>query len=248
MSRSRWGGFLRSRINYTDFWDTLKTVKAATLNVDAPDKITDFNYTSAQGIWNLNSTVSLRAELPTTVPTPETPAYTTGFSSSLDTITGQNNAWLIRNVDISAYAGATVRLVFEYRNGSSFTGDIQLDNINIDGNVYSFESTGESFETSAAGETSYGTVSWNPLAVATTNARWNVDTGGTGSGGTGRTDAADGNYYVYAETSSPANVTGYEFWLRSPQITLGSSPTLSYYEARLGAGIGTLNVYLDVIA
>jgi hypothetical protein len=178
------------------------------------------------------------------------PSYTLGFSESLDTVSGQLGGWRQRTVDISAYAGATVRLVFNYTNGpgNTFTGDIQLDLINLDGNSYSFENVGHSFETSASGESTYAGVSWQYLAVGTANARWNVDAGGTGSTGTGRTDAADGTYYVYAETSSPANVTGYNFWLRSPQITLGSSPTLSYYETRLGSSIGTLNVHLDVIA
>lgn len=77
--------------------------------------------------------------------------------------------------------------------------------------------------------------------------RWCVDTGGTGSSSTARADAASGSYYVFAETSSPG-YPSYNFWLRSPQIVLGGSPTLSYYEARLGATIGTLNVYLDIIA
>lgn len=241
MSRSRWGGFLRGFRNYRDRWTDLRTPEAETQSVSAPTKITEFDYTTAQGIWNLNSTVNLRGSA--------LPAYTTGFSGILDTVSGQNNAWSQRTVDISSYAGASVRLVFRYRNGASdFTGDIQLDQIDLDGNVYSFENTGHGFQTSASGESTYDAVSWQTLATGTTAAKWNVDSGGTGSSGTGRTDAANGSYYVYAETSSPANTNGYNFWLRSPQVTLGNSPALSYYEARLGASIGTLDVYLDVIA
>ena len=250
MSKSRWGGFRKGRQRYTNWWDNLRTPEAATQTIDAPTSVAEFNYTNAQGIWNLNSTVNFRG-------TPgegagggggETPSYTLGLSSSLDTVSGQLDGWRQRTVDISAYAGATVRLVFNYTNGNSFTGDIQLDLINIDGNSYSFENVGHSFQTSASGESTYAGVSWQNLATGTTNARWNVDSGGTGSSGTARTDAADGSYYVYAETSAPANVLGYNFWLRSPQITLGGSPTLTYYETRLGASIGTLNVYLDVIS
>jgi len=195
------------------------------------------------GIWDLTSQY-----LYNTIE-PQAPSYILGLSSSLDTISGQLDGWRQRTVDISAYAGATVRLVFNYKNGpgNTFRGDIQLDLINLDGNSYSFENVGHSFETSASGETTYAGVGWSALSTGTTGAKWNVDASGTPSSGTGRTDAAGGSYYVYAETSSPAAVTGYNFWLRSPQITLGSSPTLSYYEARLGTSIGTLNVYLDVI-
>lgn len=109
----------------------------------------------------------------------QTPNYTTGLTDSLDSISGQSASWSNRNVDISEYAGATVRLVFRYISGSSYTGDIQLDNINLDGNAYSFENTGESFQTSTSNISSYGSVSWSSLSTGTTAARWNVDSGGT---------------------------------------------------------------------
>lgn len=172
-----------------------------------------------------------------------------GLSESLDTVSGTNNAWSTRTVDLSAYAGETIRIVFYYTNGANdFTGDLQLDNITLDGNSYSFENTGHSWETTTTNTSSYTTASWSTLAVGTDAGRWNVDQGGTPSNNTGRTDADAGSYYVYAETSSPANVNGYGFWLRSPEITLSGSPgNLSYAEARNGSSIGTLNVYVDVI-
>jgi hypothetical protein len=249
MSKSRWGGFRKGRRRYSNWWDELRTPDAASESVAAPASPTEFDYTTAQGIWNLNSTMQFKKGNAGSGGG-GSPSYNTGFSPSLDTVSGQLDGWRQRTVDISAYAGATVRLVFNYTNGpgDTFTGDIQLDLINLDGNSYSFENVGHSFETSGSGETTYAGVSWTALTTGTTAAKWNVDTGGTPSGNTGRIDAADGSYYVYAETSSPATVTGYNFWLRSPQITLGSSPTLSYYETRLGASIGTLNVHLDVIA
>lgn len=213
-------------------WNTIKSPSAS---LDKAPVVRRFNYTQAQGIWNLRSTTQFSKK-----------SY--GLTDSLDSISGENNAWSQRTVDISPYAHAEVRLVFKYTNGSSFTGDLQLDAIDLDGSFYSFEGTSDLFETSTAGETTYDGVNWVDVAVGTTAARWNSDPSGTPSGGTGRTDAASGSYYIYSETSSPANVTGYHFWLRSPVVTLSGSPTLSYYEARLGAGIGTLNVYLDVIS
>ena len=76
-----------------------------------------------------------------------------GLSSSLDSVTGQNASWSTRNVDISAYAGEDVKLVFIYTNGSSGTsyqGDLQLDDIRLDGTTYSFEASTESWQTSTA--------------------------------------------------------------------------------------------------
>lgn len=150
------------------------------------------------------------------------------------------------------YRGATVRPVFFYENTSGgFRADLQLDLINLDGNGYSFESnaTGWQTTTSSTGITGYSSASWTSVATAVTTGRWNRDAAGTGSSGTGRTDAASGSYYLYAETSSPANAAGYRFLLRGPQVTLGDDPDFTWYEARYSSDstMGTLKVYLDVI-
>ena len=240
---SRWGGFKRGRTRYKKAWNELKAENSFR-EESVADTPQDFSYADAQGIWNLNSTMQFPKNNAVLEPPPP---YALGLSDSLLTISGELDAWSQRTIDISAYAGATVRVVFKYLSGSSFTGDIQLDLINIDGSSYSFENTGEGFETSLVQESSYGAVGWSSLSTGTSAGRWNVGSGGTVSAGTGRTDAASGSYYVYAETSS----TGYpskDFWLRSPQITLGSSPTLSFYEARLGATIGALDVYIDAVS
>jgi len=173
-----------------------------------------------------------------------------GLSSSLDSVSGQNASWSTRNVDISAYANEDVKLVFIYTNGTSgtsFQGDLQLDDIRLDGTTYSFENTGHSWETTTTDTpvANYSSASFTNLAVGTTNGRWNVDSGGTPSGSTGLSSADAGTYYVYAETSG-TGTSGDNYILRSPTVTLGSSPTLQYAEARSGGNIGTLNVYLDV--
>jgi hypothetical protein len=172
-----------------------------------------------------------------------------GLSPLLDTVTGQNAVWSQRIVDVSNYSGVTAYLVFEYANGSSFTGDIQLDSIDIGGNLYTFDSSVESFErNSNLNSSTYDTTTWTALTTGTSGGgSWLRDSGGTASSNTGLTTAAGGFWYVYAETSNPAAVAGYKFWLRSPSVVINSD-TFSYYEARSGAGIGTLNVYLDVIS
>lgn len=167
----------------------------------------------------------------------------------LRTITGELDAWVQFTDDISTFADlSNSRLVFEYRNGDtglSFRGDIQVDAVDFDGTFFSFEGTGESWETSANGETSYESVVWQTLTTGGASLEWNVDNLGTGSSGTGRSDAANGSYYVYAETSG-ADAGAY-FWLRSPTQSLNANPTLSYSVARFGDNIGTLKVYLEVL-
>jgi len=175
-----------------------------------------------------------------------------GLSSSLDSVTGTNASWSTRTVDISAYANEDVKLVFVYTNGTtgtSYQGDLQLDDIRLDGTTYSFESTGHSWQTTTTNTpvANYSSASFTNVAVGTTNGRWNSDAGGTPSSSTGLTTADAGTYYVYAETSG-TSTSGHNYILRSPTVTLGSSPTLQYAEARSGGNIGTLNVYLDVQA
>jgi len=174
--------------------------------------------------------------------------YELGLSDSLDSVSGVNNAWSQRTVDISAYAGATVKPVFYYVSGSSYTGDIQLDAIDVDGTSYSFETNTTGWVTSSAETSNYNSVNWMGVpTTASASPRFSRDSGGTASTGTGRTDAADGSFYLYAETTGDG-FPNTPFWLRGPEVTLSSSPTFSYYEARSGATIGTLNFYLDVIS
>lgn len=220
-------------------WDELKSPSVPAV-IAPPTSLKDFDYTMASAIATLKDTV-LFPYNPDNYTT-----YQIGMTESLLNISGQLDAWSSHSIDISAYQGATARIVFKYQNGSGIYGDLQMDNISVSGATYSFENVGESFQTSVSMETDYSTVVWDDLLVGTTTARWNVDTGGTPSSNTGRTDASNGSYYVYAETSSPANVLGATFWLRSPEILLTGS-NITFDEARLGANIGTLDVYLDII-
>lgn len=188
---------------------------------------------------------------------------TLGLTDSLLTMSGQNTSWQQRTIDISSYANSTVRLVF-YHYADYFTGDMQLDDININGSVYTFEFGTQSWETtttnsntivsgdatlSSNAAATYTSVAFSPVQTTTATARWNRDNGGTGSSGTGssidHTLGSPSGWYVYAETSSPYPC-GY--WLKSPQTTLGGSPTLSFWVNRTGATMRDCNVYLDIIS
>lgn len=221
--KNRFGGRAKKRLK--NRWEDLKTPTAPEA---APETMAGLKYTDVKGIWGLNYTSLL--------PGGGGGGTALGLSESLFTVSGENDAWTERNIDLGAYAGTEGHIVFRYTSGDSFRGDLQLDLIN--GN--SFENTSNSFQTSSSGETNYESVSWGTLSVGTTNGRWNVDQGGTPSGSTARTDAPGGSYYVYAETTSSFN---YNFWLRSPELVAPSS--LTFYEARYGANIGTLDVYFD---
>ena len=149
------------------------------------------------------------------------------------------------------YRGATVRPVFYYENTSGgFRADLQIDSITLDGNIYG-GSTADSFETTTSSTdiSNYSTASFSSVAIATTAGRWNIDAFGTPSTGTGLSYAQAGAYYYYAETTSPANVTGFKFILRGPQVTLGDDPDFTFYEARYSSDntMGTLKVYLEVV-
>jgi len=181
--------------------------------------------------------------------------YTLGLSDPLLTFGGQNATWNQQTIDISSYGGATVRFVMYYQTTVSYTADLQLDDVNIDGTLYTFESGSEGWETTVVDQESGGVI--NPYTSASfysvltggNTLRWNRDNGGTGSSGTGLTTdhtlGTTAGYYLYAETS----VTHpFGYWLRSPEVTLSGSPTLSFWEARYGLEMGTATVYLDVIS
>lgn len=156
--------------------------------------------------------------------------------------------------DLSAYYGQVCRLVFKYVSGSDYTGDIQIDNVRISRSAitttYSFENNAEGWETTVSGSstTEYHNLNWTTLATGTQAVRWNMDTAGTPSSGTGLTTATAGSYYVYAETSSPG-YPNQTFWLRSPAFPAPFSGTFNilFDCARYGATIGTLQAYLEVV-
>ena len=182
-------------------------------------------------------------------------SYTLGLSDPLLTFGGQNAAWNQQTIDISSYGGATVRFVMYYQTTTSFRADIQLDDVNIDGTLYTFASGSEGWQTTTVDQeisgviTPYTSASFSTVATGTAGNRWNRDSGGTPSGSTGltidHTSGTTSGYYLYAETS----VTHpFGYWLRSPEVTLSGSPTLSFWEARYGSEMGTATVYLDVIS
>ena len=183
---------------------------------------------------------------------------TTGLSASLLQLTGISAGYTQRSVDLSAYAGNTVRLVWRVVVGITGNGDnvydndVQIDTIAVTGGTqsYNFDSDDESFQTSTDGTTDYTSVTFGSIGASDTDLRWCRDSGsGTPSTNTGRNAAQSGSFYLYTETSSPT-ADGDAFWLRSPEITLDSTPgNCTFYEARDITGENTtLDFYVDVIS
>ena len=180
----------------------------------------------------------------------------TGMSSLILQTTGDNSSWVQKTTDISAYGGATVRPVYHYDMISSvFTADLQLDKIVVGNETYNFNSNATGWQTTTTDKAigDYADNVFTDVATGTTTGRVNRDSGGTGSSGTGLIIDADGNgsgsgFYLYFETSSPANSFNYDFLLRGPEVTLPSNPTWTWFEARHGTNVGNLNAYLFVSA
>ena len=180
----------------------------------------------------------------------------TGMSSLILQTTGDNSSWVQKTTDISAYGGATVRPVYHYDMISSvFTADLQLDKMVVGNKTYNFNSNATGWQTTTTDKAigDYADNVFTDVATGTTTGRVNRDSGGTGSSGTGLIIDADGNgsgsgFYLYFETSSPANSFNYDFLLRGPEVTLPSNPTWTWFEARHGTNMGNLNAYLFVSA
>ena len=171
----------------------------------------------------------------------------TGLTSALFTDSGNNNAWVSRSVSMSGYGGALVRPVFLHTGLSGFRGDLQLDQIGFDSAVESFETGVADYETTRRSTADYGTATFYGVLTSTTTGYWNRDSGGTPSGSTGRTDAANGSYYLYSEVSSYFTAA-HKYYLRGPIIALAPDvANLNFSEARYGVNMGTLTAHLDVI-
>ena len=108
-------------------------------------------------------------------------------------------------------------------------------------NVISFSYTncgyGEGFDASLSDPTG-----WVQSGIQ----NWTVDASGTPSGSTGPTAAFNGSNYLFCETSSPA-ATGDTYIIDTAPVANTSAPTnqLAFQLSRIGATIGTLNVYMD---
>ncbi len=168
-----------------------------------------------------------------------------GAWTSIFNISGDQGAdWNTANVSLGAYVGnASVQLRLNVLTGSSWQGDITIDDLSItEGGAPSGCSGGVSSYPYAQGFE-------NTLGLWTQGSGddldWTIDANGTPSSGTGPSSAAEGNSYIYVEASG--NGTGYpnkQAILNSPcfDLTAMSAASLSFQYHMLGNAVGTLNV------
>ena len=202
----------------------------------------------ASGVWDLKaaSEAKFAGSWPefTTLQLLET----SSVSSSSD------NAWRTGTyafTSSSSISGTTGRFVVLHHSTTTYTADVQYDNIIIPtagGNVtLDFETGNEACETTTV---NVGTNIQAAIAnavftsVATTTAhpsgqagRWFRKNNGTGSSFTGNTMDGSGNsggYSVYTETSGSHPLS---MLLRTTEYTLASSGTISWREGYWGADL-----------
>ena len=156
-------------------------------------------------------------------------------------------SWRTITEDITRFKNKTGRIVFYHKidpnsGDDFFKADLQLDNINVDGSIANW-STNPLYQTST-NSTSYENATFVSIPDGANNGRWSrLNTTNTPSSGTGANRFSNG--FVYTEASSPA-FAGYEFWMRTPVITLSNDPVLSYVLASVGSAIGTFKVYFEL--
>lgn len=137
---------------------------------------------------------------------------------------GLTGAWAQRTTSTPNVSG-TFRIAWNYRQTNAvFRGDYAVDTIEVMGFSFNFDTDNNGFTTSTVNTTDSATAFSSATSVLTQTtaqtAVWNRTTGATPSTNTGPTGAQSGTHYVYCETSAPNNVTGMNFWLFSPEITV----------------------------
>jgi hypothetical protein len=171
-----------------------------------------------------------------------------------------STSWQNISINVGAYKGKTVRFVWHYVSGSSYTGDIQIDNIAVPThnnywtqtyyNLGTSSFNGSAFLSTTTSDTSsYAAASFGSISTSTSGyGRWVGRSGGTPSGGTGLSSGYGGSgYYVYAETSS-SGAPNKNFWLRTDPVVLAyevGSPYFGFRLGRYGSTIGTLKIYVE---
>jgi hypothetical protein len=157
----------------------------------------------------------------------------------------QGSAWNANTVDLTAYAGSTIKLRFFGTTSSSWQGDICVDNIALE-------------ETSTGGSGCSGAITSYPYSESFESGigtwtqengddiDWTRDSGGTPSSGTGPSTGSDGAWYMYIEASSP-NYPSKTAIFNSPCFDLGSlsSPELTFDYHMLGSSVGTVSLQVS---
>ncbi len=169
----------------------------------------------------------------------------TGSWASVWSLSGnQGNAWANASVDLSSYAGDVVQLRYVGTTGTTWQGDMAIDDLSLTaggstggggctGGITSFPYT-EGFESSLGAWTQDSGDDFD----------WTRDANGTPSSNTGPSSAIEGTYYAFVESSSP-NYSNKTTILNSPcfDLTAESSADFSFQYHNYGAAaMGSLTL------
>ncbi|CAH1789267.1 unnamed protein product, partial [Owenia fusiformis] len=149
------------------------------------------------------------------------------------TKSGDQN-WHWYRAQVNNLPGGSYQFLFEAVKGSSFTGDIAIDDVSLIKPEIEFEC---SFDTDLCEMTQSQIDEFD----------WTRQSGGTQSGGTGpQTDHSGTGSYIYAEASPPVEA-GDIAEIQTPLLTRTgiSRRKLEFYYHMRGSDMGTINVYTE---
>lgn len=153
----------------------------------------------------------------------------------------QGNQWNLGVVDLSGFSNATVKLRFKVTTGSTFRGDIALDDFQIFP-IQNCLATISNFPYSESFESGLGNCRNDYLD----DFDWTRLSGSTPSSVTGPSTASDGNYYMYTEASHPNNPNKLALF-NTPCFDLRDYPSaeFSFDYHMFGSGMGDLELQLS---
>ena len=127
--------------------------------------------------------------------------------TTLETISGnQGDFWNTHVISLSNYTNVSeFSIRFEVTTSNSYTSDVAIDNIEIgvSGTVGITDPCANGFINSFPYIEGFETGTGNWIQSNDDDMNWTLHSGSTPSNGTGPSSAAEGNQYIYMETSSP---------------------------------------------
>lgn len=162
--------------------------------------------------------------------------------STVWTVSGnQGNSWKTATLNLNSYAGQTIYIRFNGITGTTWQGDMAIDNFVVTtttgGGGSSCSSTVNTSNYSEGFESSFGL--WTQGSGDDTN--WTRRSGSTPSGSTGPSSATEGSFYAYVEASSP-NYPSKKAFLDSPCINFDGlgNKIVNFKYHMYGSNMGTL--------
>lgn len=250
--KNRYGNFIGGKYLYvhTDigepYYPTFINRSLGTLTPFAPRTDEKFEYTSNQGgMWGLNATFEFPKRNNRTF-------NATGLTDELDSLYLTDiTPWTTKTVNISRFANRSARVVFRQIVLKDYIGNVgatdgYIDFIQVSGTNYGFEATTESFETTTTNSylTDYSSLTWTTMASTATRDRFSranvISIAGVGTSSNG--NFAIRSNYLTAFGEAP----NHTMWLRSPVVSLGATPTLSFRYAWPDYTTSFVFIYLDL--